>query len=160
MDGETPHTGTIWCKIKLRPGVSRLSVVAYLVGYFILQTEQMMNTSFTSFLLEDSYGIDDNDAGSVLGYMGVAGEIAAVVSEFPIGYIMDTIGRRIPCVLGIALIGVGYVLSPMFKNIAGLYCMRALVNVGALPILLGPQKVDYIEDESQGAFQTLSAVVW
>ena len=76
--------------------------------------------------------------------MGTVGDLASVSTEFLIGYLMDVFGRRIPCVVGLALTGLGYIGSPLPRRLVGLYCLRAVLNVGALPMLLGPQTIDYI----------------
>ena len=103
-----------------------------------------MKTTFTTFLLADNFDITDNEAAKVLGNMGTIGDVASVSTEFFVGYIMDSFGRRIPCIVGLILSGIGYASNPLPNRLIGLYCLRAFNNVAALPLLLGPQQIDYI----------------
>ena len=118
-----------------------------------------MSTSFTLFLLEDHYGVSDDDAAKMLGNLGFCGDLASVSTELVLGYIMDYFGRKIPCVVGLILAGGAFIGSPLPSRVSWLYFFRMTMNVGALPILYSPYQIDYVHKGSMGKLQALMSIV-
>ena len=117
------------------------------------------NVNFTSFLLDDNFGITDADAARVIGNLGTAGDITSVSTELVLGTLMDLIGRKIPSVGGLILAGTGFLLTPIPKKLGGVYCFRCMIDVGALPLMWSPFGVDYIQSESLGLYSAYSTMI-
>ena len=105
-------------------------------------------TSFTSYLLDDHYGVDDEDKqAAILGRIGFTGDCASVCFEFFLGYLIDAIGRKWPCTIGMAIAGVAFISQPLPSHVYALYIFRCIGNVGTLPMIISPFAVDYVHAE-------------
>lgn len=69
--------------------------------------------NFTSFLLDDNFGITDARAAKVMGNLGTVADIASVMTELVLGTLMDLIGRKIPSIAGLLIAGTGTLLCPV-----------------------------------------------
>ena len=118
-----------------------------------------LQTTFTVYLLEDHYKVTDDRAAKVLGNLGFMGDIASISSEFLVGYAMDLFGRKGPTVAGLVMAGLSTFAMPIPKKLGGLYCLRALTNIGSLPINGSPYMVDYVQKESLGRMSGILALV-
>jgi len=72
---------------------------------------------------------------------------------------MDTVGRKWPCVIGLALCGGAFILSPIPTNYIGLYFCRSVSAIGILPVMYSPYQIDYVYKYNMGKLQSVIAVV-
>ena len=78
-------------------------------------------------------------------------EIVMVFFQFLLGLIFDVVGRRIPLVLGIALIAVGIGCIPLAHDLYPWFLIfRIMLSTGAVVGLNVPLIPDYVEKEYVG----------
>ena len=67
------------------------------------------------------------------------------------GLIFDTVGRKIPLIIGLFTTGLSIALMPNFhKVLPGFLILRVLTSVGIIPGLNTPLLPDYIHEKSLG----------
>ena len=92
--------------------------------------------------------MDEEKRTVVQSHLTFVDELAALVTEVFLGYIQEVIGRKIPCVVGLTISGLGLIASPLPKHVGGLYVGRVMAGTGVLALMYSPYTVDYIERES------------
>ena len=145
--------------LKMHEGVSPWNVIAFLLSSFACIMQLNMIATFTSFLLDDNFNITDDEAAETLGNLGLAGDIASVSSEIALGTLMDLMGRKVLSISGLAIAGIGTLISPLPKQIYGLYIIRCVIDIGVIPMLWTPFSVDYIQKESLGLLTVYATLV-
>ena len=108
--------------------------------------------NFTSYLLDDNFGITDARAADVIGNLSTVGTIAGILTVMILGTIMDMFGRKIPSIVGVVIAAIGMTLMPIPKKLSGLYILRCLIEIGVLPLKWSPFVVDYICKQSLGLY--------
>ena len=147
-------------KIRLRQGVSRTNVASFMAGSGTGLFLMNLQTTFCSYLLEDHFGIEDDDkAAAILGQIGLVGDCGSVSAEFLLGYVMDAIGRKWPAAIGLAISGAAFIAKPLPSHLYGLYILRVIGNIGVLPINYSPLSADYIYKEDLGKLESMMAIV-
>jgi MFS family permease len=69
--------------------------------------------TFFSYLLKSScYDVPVNEVATVTGLMAFYTQIVVLFFDFGLGTIMDTFGRKIPCILGLLLGGAALIAMP------------------------------------------------
>ena len=126
------------CKLNLREGVSPLNVFSYIFGFGCNILYMALTITFTSYLLADHYGVEDSDAAALLGEIGFVAEFASLFCSLFLGFVMDFMGRKWPCVIGLFLAGCSFVSSPLPNKVQWLYFFRILGNIGVLPTIYSP----------------------
>ena len=109
-----------------------------MVGLFCATLTVTLQTSFTSYLLADHYGVEDSDAAAILGQIGFVGDLASVSAELFLGHVMDIMGRKWPSVFGLVLSAGAFICSPLPNKLYGLYICRCIGNIGYLPLIYSP----------------------
>jgi len=110
-------------------------------------------TTFLSYVVKspEYYDIPRDEVGEVVGSLAFYSELAILPWHLLLGGIMDTVGRKIPTVLGLLLSGVSIIGIPFGKNIYPDLCiMRILIAVGVLSALNSPLLPDYVKPQSLG----------
>ena len=72
---------------------------------------------------------------------------------------MDALGRKWPCVVGMAIAGASFVCLPYPNRLAWLYVFRCIGNVGTLGTTYNPIQVDYFSKEDMGKLQAVLSIV-
>ncbi len=86
--------------------------------YFLIQGAIIIGITFmNSFLVyivkdPEYYNVKKPDLGTVLGNLTFVAELFILPSHLILGSIMDSIGRKIPTVIGIIIAGVCIILIP------------------------------------------------
>lgn len=88
-------------------------MAAFFFGFFVVVMLLTLQTVFTSYLLEDSYDVAEDDTGKVAGNLGFVAEIATLSTEFCIGFAMDLFGRKVLCVIGLLMAGLATASQPL-----------------------------------------------
>ena len=101
--------------LKMHEGVSPWNVIAFLLSSFACIMQLNMIATFTSFLLDDNFNITDDEAAKTLGNLGLSGDVASVSSEIALGTLMDLMGRKVLSISGLAIAGIGTLVSPLPK---------------------------------------------
>ena len=118
-------------------------MLCFLFGTGIAVLIKALETSFTSYLLQEDFGVEDEDIGAILGEIGLVAEICTIVIVFFMGFILDIFGRKWPYVIGMATAGVCFISMPLPPHIRGLYFLRSLASMGLITIMSSPLQVDY-----------------
>lgn len=124
--------------------VTSWNVSAFYCGQFIVLLVLSLETTFTSYLLEENFDIEGEEAAKVAGNLGFVAAIAALSTEMILGYLMDLFGRKVLLVSGLALTCIGVILQALPKQLVYLYLVRIVTNIGVVPYLVSPYLVDYI----------------
>ena len=78
-------------------------------------------------------------------------EICVILLDLVLGVIFDTVGRKIPTVLGFMLMGTAIILTPFFTQIYPQYLiLRICMSLGIIPGVNTPLLPDYVYDKSLG----------
>ena len=68
-----------------------------------------------------------------------------------LGVIFDTVGRKIPTILGFLSAGLAIIGTPLFTIVYPWFlCMRVMISVGIIPGLNTPLLPDYVDKKSLG----------
>ena len=118
-----------------------------------------LQTSFTTYLLEDVYHVDSSEVAKIAGNLGFFSDIGVLFTELTMGTAMDLFGRKGITVVGIILAGISLVCMPLPNALFGLYCIRLVSNMGIVPALYSPFSVDFIRKDSLGLAAGYSTVV-
>lgn len=120
------------------------------LSQFICTIILCLEAAFTTYLLEDEYGLTGDRAAEVVGNLGFVGDIAVISTEFLIGYLLDLFGRKSMTVGGLLLAGVAMAAKPLPNRLIGLYLLKIVSCISILPTLYTPYTVDYVEKGSLG----------
>lgn len=117
--------------IHLAEGVTRGNALTFLYAAFF----SVCLLAFLSFMqplvLDAHLGIPRSHQGRVTFALGLTQEIAMLLLVGPLGALVDRAGRRIMYTLGLAWIGVGYILYPLAGSLAALIATRFFFSIGA-----------------------------
>ena len=81
-------------------------------------------------------------------------EIFTLVQEIYLGVLIDTLGRKLPLVLAYLMIGVCFILIPVFKDLYPQFLiLRALIGFGTMVGMNMPLTPDYVQRKSMGLAQ-------
>ena len=68
-----------------------------------------------------------------------------------LGIIFDTLGRKVPLILGLFTTGMSIALAPNFHQVIPVFViLRVLMTVGIIPGLNSPLLPDYVHSKSLG----------
>ena len=109
--------------------------------------------TFTTFILTDPkyYAIDEDEIGGKLGTISAYVEIVVIVEGLFMGPLFDTLGRKIPLVLGFLLTGAAVFMIPLFTSLyPAFFLIRVMISCGTLTGLNAPLLPDYVQKECLG----------
>ena len=87
----------------------------------------------------------------VAGYCGFIAQIFVIALDMFIGVIFDTVGRKLPTVIGFLVAGTAIIGTPWFTEVYPWFLvMRVMISLGILPGLNTPLLPDYVQQESLG----------
>ena len=78
--------------------------------------------------------MDEERAAVVQSHLSFVNEVVAMVTEIFLGYLQEVVGRKIPCIVGLTISGIGLIVSPLPKQVGGLYIGRVMAGIGVLPL--------------------------
>ena len=120
---------------------------------FITFTTLNFILSFVSFILRDPeyYNVPEDDVAIEMGLIAGYAEMVMVFFQFLLGIIFDVVGRRVPLVLGIALIAVGICCIPLAHDLYPWFLIfRIMLSAGSVVGLNVPLLPDYVDKEYVG----------
>jgi hypothetical protein len=101
-------------KLSLKPGFTGFNVVTYYILIFTVGVILQFITVQLTFILKakDYYNLDEKDVARVSGECGFIAQIFVITLDLLLGLIFDTVGRKIPLVLGLLSSGLSILLMP------------------------------------------------
>lgn len=148
--------------VKLNHGISRINLISYFLIQFVCYSCLQLLLSYVSFILQDPdyYHIDPKDIGTVTGNLAYKGEIFVILTSLLAGPILDTLGRKIPLIIGYLIAGTSILLIPLFKSIyPSFLILRTLISMGTVIGMNVPLLPDYVRKESLGLANGYNEVV-
>ncbi len=138
--------------LTLSRGTTRINLSAY---YWLAVTSIMIFTfvpAAQTALLTTVVGVDEGEAGGVVGTAGLIAEIVLIATVGLAGAWSDRLGRRPIVVGGYTLMGLGIALTPFVGSVIPFYAARALAGVGIamITVMITAVVTDYVRDETRG----------
>ena len=89
-------------------------MISYFTVQFLVFVSLNSLLSFSSFILMDAdyFNVPEDKIGSTLGDLGVIVEAFVIIVTPLVGLLFDSIGRRVPVVLGMMMVSAGFGLIP------------------------------------------------
>jgi MFS family permease len=85
------------------------------------------------------------------GYCGFIAQLFVIALDMFLGIIFDTVGRKLPTVLGFLLAGTAIIGTPWFTEVYPWFLvMRVMISVGIIPGMNNPLLPDYVQHGSLG----------
>ena len=116
---ESRQSYSKFLNIKLNPGISVVNLLTYYLSQFVVFTCLSFVLTFTTFILRDPnyYAIDENEIGGDLGTISAYVEVIVIIEGLFMGPLFDTLGRKVPMVMGFLLTGIAIWAIPMFTSL-------------------------------------------
>ena len=138
-------------KVKLRPGISKLNFFTFLLSQFITYMVVSYLLVLAILLLQENYEVKSEDIGRIAGGIGTYTEIIVIFYSIFIGYVFDTFGRKLPCIVGLLACAVGLIALPFGKQVyPTFFLLRTLISLGLITNITSPFIPDYVVESSQG----------
>ncbi len=98
------------------------------------------------------------------GDTGFYAELCVICLDIVLGMIFDTVGRKLPTVLGFLACGTSILLTPFFTRVYPDYLiLRIFMSLGIIPGVNTPLAPDYIQEKSLGltnAYVSTSTMIY
>ncbi|MFO1508648.1 MAG: MFS transporter [Steroidobacteraceae bacterium] len=149
--------GPIW----LADDVTRGNALAFLYAAFFSVCLLSFLSFMQPFVLDAHLGIPRSQQGRATFLLGTAQEIAMLLLVGPFGALADKLGRRVLYTLGLAWVGVGYILYPLADSLPQLVATRFFFAVGAAMIgtAMATVLADTPRDRSRGLLVAATGVL-
>lgn len=140
--------GPIW----LAEGVTRGNALSFIYAAFFSVCLLSFLSFMQPFVLDAHLGIPRSAQGRATFLLGTTQEIVMLLLVGPFGALADKIGRRVIYTLGLAWIGVGYILYPLAGSLPELIATRFFFAIGAAMIgtVMATVLADTPQDRSRG----------
>lgn len=148
--------------MKLNPGISRINLVSYFLIQFVCFACLQLVLSYISFILTDHkyYDVPEDKIGTIEGNVAYQGEAFVIVTSLVTGPLLDTVGRKIPVIIGYMVAGIAIFLIPCFTSIYPAFLiLRTLICMGTVIGLNLPLLPDYVQKGSLGLANAYNEVV-
>ncbi len=157
IDPRGMKIGPIW----MTPEVSRLHVATFMYASLVTIGMLTFVNIATSYVLRENLGVDREEFGSITGNLQATSEITIMLTVGLFGVLCDRIGRRFVYALGMLLMGVSYILTPLATTVLALVIFRVVYAAGtsAATGMLGTVTNDYPQEISRGKLIALSGVL-
>ena len=138
--------------VRLAPGVKSGNLFTYL----ILAFAGVSLTSFVSvimpYVLNVNIGLPTEEQGTMVGDLIFYGEIVLLTMSGVFGAWSDRFGRRTILILGLLLLGAGYVTLGYATTVPQLIAVRIFITFGiaCVAVMISTIGVDYPAEESRG----------
>lgn len=144
----------------MTPDTKPINVVGMWCLSFIVTLILYTKSSAIPYILVEDYNVEQNDAGKVAGKLGFYACLFVLPTEFVLGAISDTIGRKKLLVVGFILCGVCLIGmtqgSQLYPTMVILYCVYAAASI---PGYASPLVNDYIDPKSFGLQSAYDAII-
>ena len=85
------------------------------------------------------------------GYCGFIAQLFVISLDMFMGLIFDTVGRKLPTVIGFLVAGTSILGTPWFTEVYPWFLvMRVMISVGIIPGANNPLLPDYVQQGSLG----------
>ena len=144
----------------LAPGVSRGNMYALLVTAFTTIGLLTFISVATTLVLNTHLKIPTSEQGMISGQLVFATEIAQILLFGVIGVMADRVGRRQLLGIGMAVMGIAYLVYPFAESISELTVYRVLyaIGLGTATGMLATVVSDYPHDRSRGKLVAFTGV--
>lgn len=86
-----------------------------------------------------------DEVAKYAGNCGFIAQLFVIGLDMILGLIFDTVGRKIPTVIGFVMAGLAIIGTPFFSDpYGGFLGMRIMISVGIIPGLNNPLLPDYV----------------
>lgn len=139
--------------LSLKPFIHPMHILAYYLLVFTILLIVQFIISFLIFILgsKQYYAVPDDQVGTVAGDTGFYAELFVIALDLVLGVIFDTVGRKVPTVLGLFLCGTSIIVTPFCHRIYPEYLtLRVFMSLGIIPGVNTPLAPDYVQERSLG----------
>ncbi|MGI9307824.1 MAG: MFS transporter [Gammaproteobacteria bacterium] len=149
--------GPFW----LVPGVQPLNAATFFTSSFLFVVLMLFLGFVQPYLLNDMLGVPAEQQGTVTGRLSFVQELTALLLMGLVGALSDRVGRRVVCVAGLSIIGLGFVLYPFADSIMQLYAFRIVIAVGvaATAVMIIAAMQDYPQEVSRAKWGGTNSLV-
>jgi MFS family permease len=143
-----PRRLNLW----MAPGVSRLNVYTLLFGSFFGIVMMSFVNASQPYLFTEVLHIPAAEQGPLAGHLTFVAEIVVILTIGLIGALSDKIGRKPLYVAAFLLLGTGYFLYPLARDVDQLVMFRMFLALGLAcnTAMLPSVANDYPVEESRG----------
>ncbi|MGI9289849.1 MAG: MFS transporter [Gammaproteobacteria bacterium] len=143
----------------LAPGISKLNAYAFFYAAFMVIGLLTFVSTGTAQVL-NALGVPLNEQGGVTGNLVIVTEIVQIAIFGVAGVAADRIGRREVAAVGIAIMGLGYLLYPYAGSVNELLVYRGIyaLGLGLSTGMVGTLIADYSSDQSRGKFVAVGGI--
>ena len=147
-DIDSIRLGPVW----LAPGISKLNAWTFLFAAFAGIALNSFVSIIMPYILNVNIGLPTGDQGRVAGDLVFYGELVLISLSGFLGAWSDQYGRRIVLVVGMLLLGMGYVALGYASSVSQLIAIRmfATIGIAAVTVMITTIQVDYPREESLG----------
>jgi MFS family permease len=144
--------GPRWLKLWMSPGVSRLNVYTLLFGSFFGIVMMSFVNASQPYLFTEVLRIPAAEQGPLAGHLTFVAEIVVILTIGLIGALSDKIGRKPLYVAAFLLLGTGYFLYPLARDVDQLVLFRMFLALGLAcnTAMLPSVANDYPIEKSRG----------
>eukprot|EP00347_Sterkiella_histriomuscorum_P021247 403334683 len=156
---------TTFMFLKLKPSIHKFHILAYYLMVFTILLVVQFIIGFLIFILGNPnyYNLPDDQVGQVSGDCGFYAEILVIIFDLVLGVIFDTVGKKIPTVIGFLVAGLSIILTPEFTQVyPSFLIMRIFMSLGIIPGVNTPLLPDYVNEKSLGlanAYQNVTGAI-
>jgi MFS family permease len=145
--------------IELAPGISHKNFFVFLYAAFATIGLLTFVSTGTAQVM-NAMGIPQGEQGSLSGNLVVVTEIMQIIMFGIAGVAADRIGRREVAAVGMAVMGLGYLLYPFADSVPELMVYRAIygLGLGAAAGMVGTLIADYSGDRARGRFVAVGGI--
>ncbi len=146
--------------LQLAPGITRLNLFVFFYSAFATIGLLTFVSTGTGLVLNANFGMDIGAQGTVSGDLVIITEIVQILIFGVVGVLADRIGRREVAAVGMALMGVSYLLYPFAESVQELFVYRAIyaLGLGASTGMLQTMLADYPDDSSRGKLVAVAGI--
>lgn len=138
--------------VLLAPGISKLNAWAFLFAAFAGVALNSFVSIIMPYILNVNIGLPTGEQGRVAGDLVFYGELVLISLSGLLGAWSDQFGRRAVLVIGLLLLGIGYVGLGYASSVPQLIAVRmfATIGIAAVTVMITTIQVDYPRQESLG----------
>ena len=125
-DIDSIRLGPVW----LAPGISKLNAWTFLFAAFAGIALNSFVSIIMPYILNVNIGLPTGDQGRVAGDLVFYGELVLISLSGFLGAWSDQYGRRIVLVVGMLLLGMGYVALGYASSVSQLIAIRMFATIG------------------------------
>ncbi|TNV73136.1 hypothetical protein FGO68_gene10211 [Halteria grandinella] len=161
-DQETTGSTRKFMFLHLKTQIQPFHIICYLLLVFNVFLVIQFIIQFLVYILQSPkyYDVPKSDVGTVAGDAGAIAEIFVIIEALFLGLIFDTVGRKVPTVIGLTCVGLSIIALPYLSpSITAFICMRVIMSLGIIPGVNTPLMPDYVQAKSLGLANAYQSVV-